>query len=339
MISRLTLSLFLLIAGVIHLMRPEFFNPAIPFSFKLQINFAAGFLEIILALLLWSKRTRDLAAQSIALWFLLLTPIHFYICLNEIPIFGISHPLLLLGRTCFQAVLFFWALSLQEKGWIMSQRWSDVLFLHYEVEPIELQKHVPYPLDLYNHKAIISIVPFVMSRIRFPFLPAIPGLSKLYELNLRTYVKVNEKAVVYFFTLDSNHLPGVLIARWFFSLPYRWKKLKLVFDKTYTFDSSLLKLEAKVEEIIEDTEFNRWTTERYALVTDSGKLGVVEHKPWILYKARVLTIKDDFSNLLGEKLKATSFIGISFAKELDVRFRPFNRLKKGIISAKHIGPK
>jgi uncharacterized protein len=323
MISRSALSLLLLVAGVIHLARPDLFNPAIPFDHKFEINLAAGILEILLAIGFWIPKSRELSARLSALWFLLLIPIHVYVSFYQIPIFGVSDPSLLWGRTFLQPLLFFWALSLQRKGWIISQRWSEVLFLHYEVDSTELQKIVPYPIDLFGGKAVVSIVPFVMSSIRFPFLPAIPGLSKLMELNLRTYVRVNGRPAVYFFTLDSNHWPGVLIARLGFSLPYRYRVMRLDHEKSYLFKSKELILEAQVQEEIRNSDFDRWTTERYALVTRRlGKdlLGVVEHEPWQLKSAQIIHLEDHFS---GQFIKLKSFLGASYAETLDVRFRPF----------------
>lgn len=221
------------------------------------------------------------------------------------------------------------ALILQEKGWVISQRWENVLFLHYKVDAHELQKKVPFPLDLYQGEAVVSIVPFVMSRIRFPFLPPVPGLSQLLELNLRTYVKVNGRPAVYFFTLDSNHLPGVLIARWFFFLPYRWIKLSFSSRDQYQFSSPEFRLKAKVGSTRPSTEFDLWATERYALFTKRGEtslVGTVEHLPWTLQDIEVLDLEDNFSNLIGEHLKMKSLMAAAYSQSLDVRFRPFRVL-------------
>jgi len=324
MASRLILSLVLIIAGILHLFAPHLFDPAIPFKLKYEINILAGIIEILLAIGLWIKTIRDKAAQFTALWFLLLTPIHIYVSWYEIPIFGVSHPLLLWMRTGFQFVLFFWALSLQEKGWIISQRWTDVLFLHYEVDEKKLQEKVPFPLDLFNGKAVVSIVPFIMGRIRFPFLPIIPGFSKLYELNLRTYVKLGDKRVVYFLTLDANHFFGVLIARAFFRLPYRWRKMNLNSREGYHFQSNSLNILARVEENPNVSEFDRWATERYALVTKflgHDLVGEVEHDPWSLHQVQIEKIENNFSD---EFIELKQFLGASYAKKLDVRFRPFH---------------
>lgn len=323
MVSRFILSFVLSVAGVLHLISPQLFDPAIPFDLKFEINLMSGIFEIILSIGLWVKPFRDFFARLTALWFLFLTPIHIYVSWFEIPIFGVSHPLLLWARTGFQFVLFFWALSLQEKGWIISQAWSDVLFMHYEVDPKKLQDKIPYPLDLFEGKAVVSIVPFEMGGIRFPFLPTIPGLSRLYELNLRTYVKIGNRPLVYFMTLDANHLIGVLIARTFFRLPYRWRKMKLRKEENYMFESDSLQIVANIEDTSVETEFDRWTTERYALVTKFAKrdlVGFVDHRPWDLKRVQIKKIENNFS---AEFIELKQFLGASYAKNLKVRFRPF----------------
>ncbi len=327
MLSRCALSLLLFTAGWVHLLRPELFDPAIPFAAKGLINALSGGLEIALAVGFWVPPLRDASARLSALWFLLLTPVHVYVSVNEIPLFGVGHPALLWARTLLQPGLFFWALSLQDRGWIISQRWSDVLFINYEVEREALERLVPYPLDLYEGKAVVSIVPFVMGNIRFPFLPPVPGFSKLSELNLRTYVRINGKPAVYFLTLDTNHWTAVPVARFGFSLPYRLRSMGLSSAETYEFKSKALVVRARVCETGQGTAFDRWVTERYALVTKSwgsDLWGVVEHMPWELYPAEVLEIRDEFS---GEFLKLGNFLSASWARPIDVRFRPFRKIK------------
>jgi uncharacterized protein YqjF (DUF2071 family)/uncharacterized membrane protein len=323
MISRLCLSLLLMVAGILHILYPEMFDPAIPFQMKYEINLFAGVLEILLSIGLWIPRVSDLSSKICALWFLLLIPIHLYVSYFKIPMFGVDQPAFLWTRTLLQPLLFFWSLNQQRSGWIISQQWKNILFLHYEVNPEELQKLVPYPIDLYHGKGVVSIVPFVMKRIRFPFLPSVPGLSKLFELNLRTYVRVNNRPAVYFFTLDSNHLIAVLIARLGFSLPYRYKTIEISNRATYRAQSDNLFLEAEIgPELIRD-EFHQWTTERYALITKRfgrDMWGVVEHEKWKLQRVKLIEIRDQFSP---QYLKLNHFLGASYAETLDVRFRPF----------------
>ncbi len=323
MISRFLLSLVLMVAGLLHIFSPEMFDPAIPFQMKHEINLFAGILEILLSIGFWIPRLSDLSSKICALWFLALIPVHIYVSYFKIPMFGVDQPVFLWARTLMQPLLFFWALSQQRSGWIISQQWKNVLFLHYEVNPEELQKLVPYPIDLYHGKGVVSIVPFVMKRIRFPFLPSVPGLSKLYELNLRTYVRINNKPAVYFFTLDSNHFFAVLIARLGFSLPYRFRPIEIAIQNTYRLKSDELTLEAKIEDEIIQDEFHQWATERYALITKRfgrDMWGVVEHEKWKLQSVKLKEIRDQFSP---QFLKLNHFLGASYAETLDVRFRPF----------------
>jgi uncharacterized protein YqjF (DUF2071 family) len=328
-VSRILLVGLLATAGVLHLLRPELFDPAIPFSAKLACNIFAGSLELVLAAGLMAARTRDHAARLSALWFLLLTPVHLYVSWYAIPVFGVSAPGLLWGRTLLQPVLFFWALSLQERGWLMAQRWRDVAFLHYEVSPAELQKKVPFPLDLYEGKAIVSIVPFRMEGIRFPFFPPLPGLSRLLELNLRTYVKVAGRPGIYFFTLDANHLTGVLVARWFFALPYRWIKLTFSSAPDYAFTAPTLRLSGEVGPPRASTAFDLWATERYALFTKRGTttlLGEVLHEPWPLQDFTVGHLEETFSSLIGKEFAMKQLLATAYSGSLDVRFRPFRKI-------------
>lgn len=333
--SRAILSLILFVAGILHLAMPWLFDPAIPFEFKWIINLSAGILEIFLSLGLFVKKIQDFSARMAALWFLCLIPVHIYVAWNQITIFGIDDLFLLWLRAIIQPGFYFWALSLQTKGWIMAQVWKDVLFLHFEADPKLLQEHLPFKLDLYNDKAILSIVSFTMDGIRFPFLPSVFGLSKLYELNLRTYVEVDGIKGVYFFTLDTGHLPAIGIARFFFSLPYRFSNILILRKKNKYFceskcPSRAVKFFAEIGPDYSKEDFDLWVTERYGLFTKKSKNtlhGIVEHAPWSLQEIKIKSIKDNFSTQLGADFKSSIFIRPSYCKEIKVRFRPFYKMK------------
>lgn len=103
------------------------------------------------------------------------------------------------------------------------QRWSNLLFAHWEAVPAEVQATLPPGLfcDTYEGKAYVGIVPFFMERIRPALLPPLPWLSWFLELNVRTYV-YDEKGRpgVWFYSLDCNQPIAVKIARRLFHLPY-----------------------------------------------------------------------------------------------------------------------
>lgn len=104
----------------------------------------------------------------------------------------------------------------------MTQIWQDLLFLNYPIDPELLKPLVPEALSLetYQHQAWVSVVPFLITRLRPPGVPAVPWLSSFPELNLRTYVTYRGKPGVYFFSLDAGNLSAVWGARVFYRLPY-----------------------------------------------------------------------------------------------------------------------
>jgi uncharacterized protein YqjF (DUF2071 family) len=73
---------------------------------------------------------------------------------------------------------------------VMYQDWRDLTFLHWRYEPDVVQKLLPTGLTVqtFDGSAWIGLVPFVMDRVRFPAVPALPWMSRFPETNVRTYV-------------------------------------------------------------------------------------------------------------------------------------------------------
>lgn len=115
--------------------------------------------------------------------------------------------------------------------WVMSQRWNDLLFAHWPVAPAELTRFVPQGLqiDTYHGSAWLGVVPFWMDRIKFRGFPAIPGVRRFPELNLRTYVRDPRTGApgVLFLSLDAANLPAVVFARSIYKLPYHWAEMHI----------------------------------------------------------------------------------------------------------------
>lgn len=328
------MSAFVFFAGVIHLIMPYKFLPAIPnfIPVPYTVIYLTGLFEIILALFLIRKSTQDFAAKTLALYLLALLPVHIYISYYGIEIFGISNKFLLWSRTVFQFVLYFWALSLQIHSWVIEQVWQNVLFVHYRLSPEKIKSLVPFELDLYENHAILSVIPFHMNAIRFPFLPPIPKLSSLWELNIRTYVKVNGVKGIYFFTLETDSKIGELVARFFFNLPYRYSKIKALVNKgEYHFEHSRedlsFNMEARLEDKVKETDFDIWATERYSLFTQKNGVtyqGLVKHRPWVLTGVNIIKLNNQFTKMVTSDLGEV--IGTSYAKEIKVSFQNFRKL-------------
>ena len=113
--------------------------------------------------------------------------------------------------------------------WVMTQRWNDLLFLHYSLAPEALRPLVPetLTLDTYQQRAWVSITPFWINHLRPPGVPSLPWVSHFAELNVRTYVTRDGKPGVYFFSLDASNLSAVWGARMFYRLPYWHASMKV----------------------------------------------------------------------------------------------------------------
>jgi uncharacterized protein YqjF (DUF2071 family) len=109
-----------------------------------------------------------------------------------------------------------------ESPWLMTQTWHDLLFAHWRMRAASLRAHVPSPfeIDLFDGEAWLGIVPFRMSNVAPRLVPAMPWISAFPELNVRTYVKVGQRAGVYFFSLDAANPLAVGVARLLVHLPY-----------------------------------------------------------------------------------------------------------------------
>ncbi len=109
-----------------------------------------------------------------------------------------------------------------ERPWVMTQTWHDLLFAHWPLDPAMVRPLVPqaFALDLADGVAWLGVVPFHMTNVAPRAMPALPWISQLPELNVRTYVRVGDKPGVYFFSLDAARIVAVQTARWLFNLPY-----------------------------------------------------------------------------------------------------------------------
>ena len=113
---------------------------------------------------------------------------------------------------------------------VMYQRWEELLFLHWAVEPGQVQRDLPDGLtvDTFKGAAWIGVVPFQMRRVRPRFLPSVPWFSNFPELNLRTYVVDSRgRPGVWFYSLDTPQPLANWIARRIFHLNYRLARFEI----------------------------------------------------------------------------------------------------------------
>ena len=162
-------------------------------------------------------------------------------------------------------------------SWKYYQEWNKAIFIHYQVELSELKKVVPKELeiDLFEGKPWVSIVAFTMENIRPKNLPAFSPISDFDEINIRTYVKSNNKTGVYFLSIEGGKKLSCKIARGVSELPYRFSNIKRS-ENQYQSGNTEFKdnLDIKFtigKELKEKTKLDIWLTERYALFQDTDE--------------------------------------------------------------------
>lgn len=178
---------------------------------------------------------------------------------------------------------------------VMYQRWAEMLFLHWPVDPESVANQLPPGLnvDTFDGKAWIGVVPFTMRGVRPRFLPAVPGLSDFPELNLRTYViDAQGRPGVWFYSLDTpKRLPN-WIARTFFHLNYRLARMRVEsVDSGCTYQSEL-----RIETGWDEAQNYSWRREGQCYLAVPGSLDffLVERYRLFAYDAeakRLLTGK------------------------------------------------
>jgi uncharacterized protein YqjF (DUF2071 family) len=180
--------------------------------------------------------------------------------------------------------------------------WRDVLFLSYPVDPATVAPHLPDRLsvDTFEGDAYLSVVPFVIENIRPAGLPAAVGLTTP-ELNLRTYVSIDDTPGVYFFNLDADDLLGVVGARLFNHLPYYYAEMDYDPGSPTRFESRRrtpgtrpLRFSGTYEPAGDAYRPDPGTVEhflveryRYFTETQDGAVhyAAIEHEPWTLQPA------------------------------------------------------
>ncbi|HEY3543170.1 MAG TPA: DUF2071 domain-containing protein [Gaiellaceae bacterium] len=108
------------------------------------------------------------------------------------------------------------------RGWVMGQTWDDLLFAHWRVPVDAVREHVPAGLEVDEHdgSAWLGITPFRLTGLRARGMLPLPYVSSFLELNVRTYVRAEEKPGIWFFSLDASSRVAVEVARRTYRLPY-----------------------------------------------------------------------------------------------------------------------
>jgi uncharacterized protein YqjF (DUF2071 family) len=232
--------------------------------------------------------------------------------------------------------------------WIMTQRWSDLLFMHLPLAPEVLRPLIPsqIELDTFDGQAWVGIVPFRVSHASLRGLPPPPLLSHFPEINVRTYVTLRGIPGVYFFSLDAGSPLAVQIARTVFHLPYFSAQMHMEQQQeTIHFQSQRNRIPKGTKGSPPAYEglyhpngpvffaprgtLEYWLTERYCLYTVTEKKWVyrvdIQHGPWPLQLAALTGRCNTMASAQGISLPDQPPL-LHFAREQDVLFWPLRRI-------------
>lgn len=197
---------------------------------------------------------------------------------------------------------------------VMSPKWHNLLFLHWEFEPAAVQKLLPdgLELDTFEGRAYVGLVPFQMDEVRPHFVPDMGKRGHFYsrfpELNVRTYVVRDGIPGVWFFSLDAASSLAVVTARLWFRLPY-FKARMRVRETARGFDYWSKRLwPAPLDATCrvrytpsgplkqgEPGSLEEFLVERYVLYSRRGEQwfsGRVFHEPYLLQSAHVQSLRE-----------------------------------------------
>ena len=108
----------------------------------------------------------------------------------------------------------------------MSQRWEDLLLLHWPIDESIVRDTLPDDLevDLFEGKAWLSVVSFKLTGLRISPFRWMPWPA-FWEINLRSYVKDKKgNRGIWFYSLDSSDAFAVSGARMLYGLPYNFAR-------------------------------------------------------------------------------------------------------------------
>lgn len=211
-----------------------------------------------------------------------------------------------------------------ETPWRLSQRWEDILFLHWSVPPEHPRSDVPEPLevDTYDGRAWISLSARRISHTRVRPLALLTATPTFAEVNLRTYVRgADGRPAVYFLSLDAGSPLTVEAARFAYALPYFRSSVRhgwtgpCLTTRAERRDRrgapAAFSAECCLPQDIHGTPqrandpLTDWLLERYRLITANKwqlMSTAMAHRPWAPRLAQVAVSENTLGHVLGYDL-------------------------------------
>jgi len=200
---------------------------------------------------------------------------------------------------------------------IASQRWSDLTFLHWRVEPNRVAPLLPSGVrpDIFDGATWVGLIPFLLDRATLFGSPPVPYVGSFVEVNVRLYgVDESGRRGVVFLSLEASRLAAVLAARAVFGLPYQWARTRMTVTAeagvgdTISYSSRRhgggpsSRILSRPGERIEPDSLADFLTARWGLFTAHRGRTIFlpnEHEPWEVHSAELLELDDELVSAAG----------------------------------------
>lgn len=223
-----------------------------------------------------------------------------------------------------------------DRPWLQGQTWRDLLFAHWSVPEDRLRALVPdaISIDTFDGHAWIAVTPFQVTGLRFRGTLPVPILSRFPEVNVRTYVTVQGRPGIYFFSLDAASALAVAGARATYHLPYFRSRMavhrvgqEIYYTSRRVGNAASLRLRYRptgTPFLPRKGTLEHFLTERYCLYTVArGRIhrAEIHHPPWALQAAEAHIDENTMAQACGLSLPSRPPL-LHFAGRQDVVIWP-----------------
>ena len=200
---------------------------------------------------------------------------------------------------------------------------TSCIFAHWPVHPDAIREKVPseFTLDVFDGTAWLAIVPFQMTNVAPRGVPSLPWISAFAELNVRTYVHVDDKPGIYFLSVDAASALAVRGARILLNLPYYSARMNvstdgpaIEYESRRHDDAVEATLLAKYSGVgstyqADPGSLEYFLTERYCLYNLDHRRAPyrldIHHPPWALQLADAELSRNTMADAAGVRLRDT----------------------------------
>ncbi len=186
----------------------------------------------------------------------------------------------------------------------MTGNWEDLIISTFEVSKNSLENYLPNntELDLYNGKALISMVAFSFTKVKF-FGVKIPFHQQFGQINFRFYVKskIDGTIGVVFIREFAPKPMMAFIANKIYNEPFFYRKIhrnKTVSEHKVVLNYRYKNIDIKATSSLEtqglkENTLDHFVVDRYIAFVKKNNTETyqykINHKPWKLYKTETVS--------------------------------------------------